>query len=164
VPSHAAVAALFATEYERLVGSLAVGFGKSDAEDAVQEAFVQALVSWKRVSTYEDPAGWVRRVAVNRLLNRQRDRSRRRRILSGMQSSLPEGDASHDVDALVLRSQVANLPARMRAAVCLHYLCDLTVAQTADALAVSSGTVKSTLSEARMKLASSMEGTELWTS
>lgn len=40
-----------------------VSFGDG-AEEAVQEAFVKALVRWSHVGKLEDPAGWVRRVAV----------------------------------------------------------------------------------------------------
>jgi hypothetical protein len=34
--------------------------------DAVQEAFVQAVVHWRKVSRYDDPLAWIRRVAINR--------------------------------------------------------------------------------------------------
>jgi DNA-directed RNA polymerase specialized sigma24 family protein len=34
------------------------------AEELVQDAFVQLLVNWPKVSTYERPEGWVRRVAI----------------------------------------------------------------------------------------------------
>ena len=43
------------------------------AREFTQEAFVQALVHWKRVSRYDNPGGWVRRVAI-RLAMRQRSR------------------------------------------------------------------------------------------
>src|SRR5215470_17186216 len=35
------------------------------AEDLVQEAFCRALARWSRLSRYDDPIGWVRRVAWN---------------------------------------------------------------------------------------------------
>jgi RNA polymerase sigma-70 factor (ECF subfamily) len=68
------VGSLFEAEYERLVRSLGVAFDPIDAADAVQEAFLQADRDWATVGGYDDPAGWVRRVAVNRLLNGRRDR------------------------------------------------------------------------------------------
>jgi RNA polymerase sigma-70 factor (ECF subfamily) len=35
------------------------------AEDLVQEAFCRAVARWRRISTYDDPVGWIRRVAWN---------------------------------------------------------------------------------------------------
>ena len=55
-------------------------------------------------------------------------------------------------DLLDLRRALDELPDRMRATVCLHYLSDLTVEQVADTLDVSPGTVKSNLHDARNRL------------
>jgi DNA-directed RNA polymerase specialized sigma24 family protein len=66
------------------------------AEDLAQEAFLAAHQSWQRISQYEQPGAWVRRVVANRavslrrhqlaeargllrLAGRGRDRRRRRR-------------------------------------------------------------------------------------
>lgn len=72
------VGELFDAEYGRLVRSRCVAFDPADAADAVQEAFIRADRDWSRVGALTDPAGWIRRVAVNRLLNGERDRRRRR--------------------------------------------------------------------------------------
>ena len=48
---------------------------------------------------------------------------------------------------------VADLPPRTRTAVALRYVADLTEAQVAEAMNVSRGTVASTLSSARQRLA-----------
>lgn len=148
------VSMLFDAEYGRLVRSLGVAFDPVDAADAVQEAFIQADRRWDEVSRLDDPAGWVRRVALNRLLNGRRDRRRRREILETIRPTL---DADLTADLLDLRRSVAALPDRMRAAVCLHYLADLPVAEVAAALEVSAGTVKSNLHDARVRLRSVME-------
>lgn len=148
------VSGLFDAEYGRLVRSLGVAFDPVDAADAVQEAFIRADRKWPEVSSLDDPAGWVRRVAVNRLLNGQRNRRRRREILATVK---PVADADLTADLLDLRRAVAALPDRMRAAVCLHYLADLPVDEVAAALEVSPGTVKSNLHDARTRLRSLME-------
>lgn len=148
------VSMLFDAEYGRLVRSLGVAFDPVDAADAVQEAFIQADRRWDEVSRLDDPAGWVRRVALNRLLNGRRDRRRRREILGTIRPTL---DADLTADLVDLRRSVAALPDRMRAAVCLHYLADLPVAEVAAALEVSAGTVKSNLHDARTRLRSVME-------
>jgi len=143
------VSELFDAEYERLVRSLGVAFDAHAAADAVQEAFIQADRSWSQVATLDDPAAWVRRVAINRLLNGSRDRKRRREILATVRPVV----AADLTDELVdLRRAIASLPDRMRAAVCLHYLADLAVDDVAAALEVSPGTVKSNLHDARTRL------------
>ena len=148
------VSTLFDAEYERLVRSLGVAFDPADAADAVQEAFIQADRRWDDVARYDDPAGWERRVAVNRLLNGQRDRRRRREILATIR---PVRDADLTADLLDLRRAVADLPDRMRAAVCLHYLADLPVDDVAAALEIAPGTVKSNLHDARIRLRTALQ-------
>lgn len=152
------VSTLFDAEYRRLVRSLGVAFDPVDAADAVQEAFIEADRRWADVSHLEDPGGWVRRVAVHRLLNGQRNRRRRREILATIRVS---SDADLTAELLDLRRAIAALPGRMRAAVCLHYLADLPVDQVAAALEVSAGTVKSNLHDARTRLRSLMEVTDV---
>ena len=147
------VSELFDAEYGRLVRSLGVAFDPVDAADAVQEAFIEADRRWDQVAQYEDAAGWVRRVAVNRLLNGRRNRRRRREILATVR---PIADEALTDELLDLRRAVAALPDRMRAAVCLHYLSDLPVEQVAEALDVSPGTVKSNLHDARTRLRSAL--------
>ena len=50
------------------------------ADDLTQEAFVQLLQHWKKVSRYERPGAWVRRVAI-RLATRHLRRERMRAVL-----------------------------------------------------------------------------------
>lgn len=151
------VSTLFDAEYGRLVRSLGVAFDPVDAADAVQEAFIQADRRWADVSLLDDPAGWVRRVAVHRLLNGQRNGRRRREILATIR---PVSDTDLAADLLDLRRAIAALPDRMRATVCLHYLADLPVDQVATVLEVGAGTVKSNLHDARARLRSLMEVTD----
>ena len=143
------VTELFDREYERLVRSLGVAFGAEAAADAVQEAFIEADHDWSRVATLDQPAAWVRRVAINRLLNGKRNRKRRREILATVR---PVADAELTDDLLDLRRAIADLPDKMRAAVCMHYLADLPVDEVAAALDVAPGTVKSNLHDARRRL------------
>lgn len=143
------VTELFEREYERLVRSLGVAFGAEAAADAVQEAFIQADHDWSRVAALDHPAAWVRRVSINRLLNGKRNRARRREILATIR---PVADAGLTEDLLDLRRAIAELPDKMRAAVCLHYLADLSVDDVAAALEIAPGTVKSNLHDARRRL------------
>ena len=63
--------AFFAAAYGRLVGLLfAFLHDRALAEDVVQDAFVSALLRWRVISGYQDPEGWVRRVAFRRAIDR----------------------------------------------------------------------------------------------
>lgn len=148
------VEALFASEFPRLVRGLSVAYDTESAADAVQEAFIAADRRWRTVSTYDDPAGWVRRVALNRLANGRRNRRRRREILEAVRPVVPDDLTAELVD---LRAAVADLPEKMRLAVCLHHLSGLPVDDVAEALGVSPGTVKSNLHDARTKLRAALE-------
>ncbi len=145
---------LFDAEFPRLVRSLGVAFGVEGAADAVQEAFLRADRRWRHVRRLDDPAAWVRRVALNLLLNARRDRVRRTEILASIRAVPTE---RLDAELIDLRAAIAALPDQMRLSVCLHYLADLPVADVADALGVSTGTVKSNLHDARRRLRPSLE-------
>jgi RNA polymerase sigma-70 factor, ECF subfamily len=136
------------------VRSLAVAFDPEQAADAVQEAFIVADRRWGRISGFGDLAGWVRRVAVNRLLNGQRNERRRGEILATV-TPVAEADLTNEL--LDLRRAISKLPPKMRLAVCLHYLSDLSVEEVAIALEVSPGTVKSNLHDARLRLRQALE-------
>lgn len=148
---------LFRAEYVRLVRSLAVSAGDLDAAtDAVQDAFVQANRHWARIARYDDPAAWLRRAAVNRLINQARGRRRRAAALPRL--SVVSPTAAVDVYAdLDLRALVAALPRQQRTVVCLHYLADLSVEEVSAAMGIAVGTVKSHLHDARRSLGASLE-------
>src|SRR3954466_1411965 len=74
----ATVDSLFRAHYGRLVRALTLACGDPEiAADAVQEAFVKAHLHWRRIQHYDDPVGWIRRVAINRLRDDHRRQSRR---------------------------------------------------------------------------------------
>jgi RNA polymerase sigma-70 factor (ECF subfamily) len=145
---------LFEHEYVRLVRALGVAFQPEAAADAVQEAFIEADRRWRTVSRYDDPAAWVRRVAINRLHNARRNHARRAEILATIRP-VPADDLTETL--LDLRAAIDVLPERMRLAVCLRYLADLSVADVARTLQVAEGTVKSTLHDARQRLRDHVE-------
>ena len=74
---------LFRAHYARLVRALAVVCGDGEvAADAVQEAFVRAHVRWRRLRHYDDPVGWIRRVALNLVRDDHRRAVRKRRAVA----------------------------------------------------------------------------------
>ena len=141
---------LFDEHYERLVVSLTVAAGSREvARDAVQDAFVAAHMRWGRIGGYDDPAGWVRRIAVNRILNQHRALQRGRRAVQRILRTGQGDEAEEAVDRLDVQRALAGLTSRQRMAVALHYLEGLTVEGTATVMGVSAGSVKTHLSRAR---------------
>ena len=70
----------FRASYARLVRLLTAASGDAElAADCVQESFVRAHVRWRKVGRYEDPVGWVRRVALNLVRDHARTAARKRR-------------------------------------------------------------------------------------
>lgn len=142
---------LFDAHYERLVRALTVVAGNRDiAADAVQDAFVKAHLHWNKISRYDDPSGWVRRVAINRLRDEHRRTRRKRRALERLRSQPTVPDNGHDIDEFA--RLLAALPRQQRLTTALYYVDSLTVAEIADTLGISDGTVKSHLHDARQRL------------
>lgn len=122
------------------------------ADDLVQESITKLYVGWARVRRVDNPDGYARRVLVNTFLAEQRTSWWRRTARGGIggaveaADSAPAGTATVGLDldtSLDLRRALAALPPRQRATVVLRYYCDLSVEQTAEALACSPGNVKS---------------------
>ncbi|MGN6574734.1 MAG: SigE family RNA polymerase sigma factor [Nocardioides sp.] len=118
------------------------------AEDLAQEAFTQLYVHWRKVSRYERPDAWVRRVAI-RAGVRDARRERVRPALERSGSPSPSYDDPLDLD---LVRAIRALPPRQRAAVTLFYLEDRPTNEVADILGCSESTVKVHLFKARRRL------------
>lgn len=128
----------------------------TDAQEVVQEACCRALARWQTLSRYDDPAGWVRRVAWN-LATSQWRRTRR------LSAWTPDHDASAagpTPDRVDLVSALAKLPTRQRQAVVMHYLGDMSVTEIAEISQVPTGTVKSWMARARTILSAQLSETD----
>jgi RNA polymerase sigma-70 factor, ECF subfamily len=74
----ASVERVFRAEHGRVVAGLVRRFGDIDlAEDAVQEAYVEALGSWPAAGLPPNPGGWLATTARNRAVDRLRRESTR---------------------------------------------------------------------------------------
>lgn len=155
--SYASPEAVFRAHYAPLVRALGFAWGDTEAAtDAVQEAYAQLVVHWNRVSTYDDPSAWVRRVAINRLRSRRRALLRRAAVLKRLRHQLETVAQPPDApDELTYR--LRDLPERQRTATALHYIGGLTVVEVAEAMGISPGAVNQHLHRARAALRTSME-------
>ena len=147
---------LFRAHHGRLVRALTVACGDEQrAADAVQHAFVKAHLRWRKIMNYEDPVGWIRRVAINRLRDDHRHDVRKRRAIERL-AAQPEQTADEpafdDVAALL-----AVLPRQQRLSLALFYVEDLSVNEVAAALDISPGAVKFHLHQGRNALRSSID-------
>jgi RNA polymerase sigma factor (sigma-70 family) len=139
----------FSGEYPGLVRTLFfIVHDVERAEDIAQDAFTQLLIHWRKVSRYERPEAWVRRVAIRLAVRSVKREQMRPLVERGSQTArLPE---PIDVD---LTNAIAQLPPQQRSAVALFYFEDRPMEEIADILGCSMSTGWVHLHKARKKLA-----------
>jgi RNA polymerase sigma-70 factor (sigma-E family) len=118
------------------------------AEDLVQTALAKLYLSWDKVHRRDSVDAYVRRILVNEHNSLWRRGWKKREHAS---EQLPEGrhtDAYDEGQRGALWEVVQTLPTRARAVVVLRYYEQLSEAETAAALGISVGTVKSQASRA----------------
>ena len=127
------------------------------AEDLVQSALTKLYVAWPSFRRADNPEGYLRRTLVNALTDERRRWWRRHeRSMAEPPDRVRDeagGAGAGELDE-GLRSALRDLPPKMRAAVVFRYFYDLDVADTADALGCSVGTVKSQTARALDRLRS----------
>jgi RNA polymerase sigma-70 factor (ECF subfamily) len=148
--------AFFRQHYGALVRALTAACGsREEATDAVQEAFARAHQRWGRISRYDDPAAWVRRVAINRVRDafRRAERGRRAslRLVRDHDPVPPPEPRTAVVEA------IGGLPRQQRMAMALYYVHELSVREVAAAMRLSEGAVKFHLHQGRRNLRERLE-------
>jgi RNA polymerase sigma factor (sigma-70 family) len=142
-------AAFFRAEFTAVTRTAYLVLHDRDAaEDVAQDAFTQLYLNWAKISGYERPDAWVRRIAV-RMAVRAASRGRLLGTLLGrLEAPRREGGADLDLAAALRR-----LPPQQRAAIALHYYEDRPLAEVAQILNCSHATAKVHVFKARRKLA-----------
>lgn len=112
------------------------------AGEAADEAMARAFARWDSVSHYANPAGWVYRVGLNWA------RSTLRRLSRRPQVDVVESFEPSMIGDLALAQALEGLDIKMRSIVVCRFLLDWSVEETAEALNIKPGTVKSRLHRA----------------
>lgn len=123
---------------------------RASAEDLVQEALVAVGVRWSRLRD-GNPTAYARTVLARAHVSRWR--RLRREILHAGPTAEVAASEEHE-DRLVVMKALARLTPAQRAVVVLRHVEDLTERETAEALRVSVGTVKSQNAAALARLRS----------
>jgi RNA polymerase sigma-70 factor (ECF subfamily) len=129
------------------------------AEELAQDAFLAAHRRWSRISAYDDPGAWVRRVVVNRSVSALRRRGAEARALARLAGQRrPQPEPLAEDDEAFWRA-VRALPRRQAQAMTLHYLEDRPVEVVAAILGCAPATVRVHLHRGRRALATTLRCT-----
>ncbi len=141
----------------RMVGG---GFGGAavDPDEITQDVFVRA---WQRLSTFRGEAAfstWLHRLAVNLVLNRQKDAARtRHRFDDGADIEMEPGRRTTPEHRMDLEDAIAALPPGARQVFVLHDVEGFRHEEIGAQLGVTTGTSKAQLHRARMLLRGLLE-------
>jgi RNA polymerase sigma-70 factor, ECF subfamily len=139
-----------------------------DAEDAAQEAFVKAYAALGRFRTGSPFRPWLLRIVANEARNRRRSAGRRANLaLRAAEDRRPDDAAPSPESAVLASERRATLLAALNAlrdddreVISARYFLDLSENETAEALGIPRGTVKSRLSRALERMRAQLGSVE----
>ena len=142
-----------------------VAGGAADADDATQEAFVKAYRALGRFRRGAPFRPWLLQIVSNEARNRRRSAGRRAALTLRLSAGEPSGDAAPSPEAELVSSErrrelaaaLEHLREEERLVIACRFFLDLSEEETAAALGVRRGTVKSRQSRALARLREVME-------
>jgi RNA polymerase sigma-70 factor (ECF subfamily) len=137
----------------------------ADAEEAAQDGFVKAYRALGRFRRGAPLRPWLLRIVANEARNRRRSAGRREALALRVAAEDRPGDAVPSPEAALLAGEsrsrlldaVNRLSEEHRLTVACHYFLELSEEETAAALGIRRGTVKSRLARARDRLRAELE-------
>lgn len=134
------------------------------ADDVVQTTLAKLYLAWHRVSAQGAVHGYTRRILTNEVTSHWRRAWRRRELSVDRLPESPVEPAYDDGTSAALWELVGELAPRARAVVVLRYYEQLSEAEIAEVMGISTGTVKSQCSRAlatlRARVPATLERTE----
>src|SRR6187431_2502071 len=150
---------VFRDEYGRAVSVLVRAFGDIDiAEDAVQDAFTQAVTRWPETGLPPSPAGWIITTARNRAIDHLRreasraDRHAQAALLHARDEPPEVGPVQDDRLRLVFTCCHPALARPAQVALTLRLLGGLTTTEIAHAFLVPEPTMAQRIVRAKAKI------------
>jgi RNA polymerase sigma-70 factor (ECF subfamily) len=143
----------------------------SDAEDALQDAYVQAFRKLDGFRGDAELSTWLTRIVINQALMRVRSRGRDRNVVSFTQRDAaaqelevadPQAESPSDTALRgevrkVLERRIDELPEAFRTVFVMREVEEMTARETADALGIPEATVRTRLFRARALLREALD-------
>jgi RNA polymerase sigma-70 factor (ECF subfamily) len=157
-------------EYGGQLYSLGLRFcgDRQDAEDLVQEVFLQAFRAWGSFEGRSSPKTWLYTIAARVCQRMHRPRAGEPARIGSLEELLPFGepriaaiaDEQDDATQAAIRREareraeqaIAELPDEFRVPLILKEIVELTVPEVAEILGLEEGTVKSRVHRARLRI------------
>jgi RNA polymerase sigma-70 factor (sigma-E family) len=151
--------AFYAASSRRVLGQVyAMTGNRSEAEDAVAEAYLKAWDRWRTVRDCVSPEAWVRRVASRHAVSSWRKAVNR---LRAHHRDAPDEEVDGlGPDHVALVQALRQIAPDQRRAIVLHHLVGLTVDEIAAEVGAPTGTVKAWLARGRRAMAAHLSDTE----
>jgi RNA polymerase sigma-70 factor (ECF subfamily) len=131
---------------------------RSEAEDCVQEAFIQA---WNKLDKFRGDSAfgtWLHRVAVNVVLGRMRKSRREQDRIRAVSDVVPvRATVADDGELRDLERAINELPSGARHVFVLHAVYGYSHGETGNMLGIAEGTSKAQLNRARRLLVQQLE-------
>ena len=137
----------------------------ADAEDAAQEGFIKAYRALGRFRAGANPRPWLLQIVANEARNRVRSTGRRQQLELRLVERFRPGDAAPSPEAAAVAAEdrkrllehVKRLSEEDQLVITSRYFLELSGEETAAALGIAEGTVKSRLSRALARLRARVE-------
>lgn len=130
---------------------------RAEAEDAVDEAMLELLGQWPKVLDQPEPAAYAWWLVKNRIKDAARDRDRRQKLTDAIFATRAVHETIDPIGeletAMALWEAIDALPERQHDVVLLRLSLGYTTRETAGVLGITEATVRSTLRDARRRLA-----------
>lgn len=141
---------------------------RSDAEDAVQSAYLRAFAAIGDFEGRSSLSTWLTRIVINEALGRKRAAKRRlanldggsvtvleeyrEKLMRGSTTTLPDGSLAREQIRRLLEDAIGLLPEPFRLAFVLREVEGLSIEETAETLGIAPSTVKTRHFRARRRL------------